>query len=235
MYHYDQHEVIEGFLKSWGMILLSEIGDKTFFIAAIMAMKNPRRTVFLGAIGALASMTVLSAAMGWAAPNLISKTYTHYAAIILFLYFGLRMLYEVAVGGDSEGASEYEEVEKELGSKAAKSSSKGNLNGAGEAQEKSTVLVLRRVFSPVFLEAFVLTFLAEWGDRSQIATIGLAASSDVLGVTLGGIVGHSICTGAAVIGGRHLASYVDERTMSLLGGLLFIAFGAHAYWEGIPQ
>jgi hypothetical protein len=27
------------------MILLSEIGDKTFFIAAIMAMKNPRRWV----------------------------------------------------------------------------------------------------------------------------------------------------------------------------------------------
>lgn len=35
----------QGFLKSWGMILLSEIGDKTFFIAAIMAMKNRRRTV----------------------------------------------------------------------------------------------------------------------------------------------------------------------------------------------
>ena len=50
-------------------------------------------------------------------------------------------------------------------------------------------------------------------------------------MTLGGVVGHSICTGAAVLGGRHLASYVDERTMSLLGGLLFIAFGAHAYWE----
>ncbi|KAK9904697.1 hypothetical protein WJX75_000756 [Coccomyxa subellipsoidea] len=231
MYLFDQHEVLEGFLKSWGMILLSEIGDKTFFIAAIMAMKNRRRTVFMGAIGALASMTVLSAAMGWAAPSLISKKYTHYAAILLFMYFGLRMLYEVAVGGDTEGASEYEEVEKELGSKAVKSGSKGNLNGEGETKDRG---MLRRLFSPVFLEAFVLTFLAEWGDRSQIATIGLAASSDVVGVTLGGVVGHSICTGAAVLGGRHLASYVDERTMSLLGGLLFIAFGAHAYWEGIP-
>jgi putative Ca2+/H+ antiporter (TMEM165/GDT1 family) len=28
-----------------GMILVSEIGDKTFFIAAIMAMKNRRATV----------------------------------------------------------------------------------------------------------------------------------------------------------------------------------------------
>ena len=36
---------VQGFVKSWGMILASEIGDKTFFIAAIMAMKNPRHTV----------------------------------------------------------------------------------------------------------------------------------------------------------------------------------------------
>ncbi len=68
----------------------------------------------------------------------------------------------------------------------------------------------------------------------QIATIGLAASTDVVGVTLGGIVGHSICTGAAVVGGRHLATFVDERAMSILGGLLFVAFGAHAYWEVRP-
>ena len=34
---------------------------------------------------------------------------------------------------------------------------------------------LYAIFSAVFLEAFILTFLAEWGDRSQIATIILAA------------------------------------------------------------
>jgi len=36
---------VEGFLKSWGVILASEIGDKTFFIAAVMAMKNSRKEV----------------------------------------------------------------------------------------------------------------------------------------------------------------------------------------------
>jgi hypothetical protein len=35
---------LEGFSKSALMILVSEIGDKTFFIAAVMAMRHPQLT-----------------------------------------------------------------------------------------------------------------------------------------------------------------------------------------------
>ena len=44
--------------------------------------------MFLGAFGALVVMTVLSSLIGFALPNLLPKQYTHYAAAILFLYFG---------------------------------------------------------------------------------------------------------------------------------------------------
>jgi putative Ca2+/H+ antiporter (TMEM165/GDT1 family) len=43
-----------------------------------------------------------------------------------------------------------------------------------------------------------MTFLAEWGDRSQIATIALAASFNPFMVTLGALLGHLLCTAAAV-------------------------------------
>ena len=77
----------------------------------------------------------------------------------------------------------------------------------------------------------MVTRSVELPSCAQIATIGLAASTDVIGVTLGGILGHAICTGAAVIGGRQLSAHIDERMLSILGGLLFIAFGIHAVWE----
>merc|ERR1719421_2767970 len=74
------------------MIWATEVGDKTFFIAAILAMRHARLVVFAGALGALAVMTVLSALLGLALPSLLPRTYTHYASAGLFLYFGCRSL-----------------------------------------------------------------------------------------------------------------------------------------------
>lgn len=51
---------LHAFIASISVIVVSELGDKTFFIAAIMAMRHPRLIVFVGAITALALMTVLS-------------------------------------------------------------------------------------------------------------------------------------------------------------------------------
>lgn len=48
------------FIASLSVIIVSELGDKTFFIAAIMAMRHSRLVVFSGAILALVIMTCIS-------------------------------------------------------------------------------------------------------------------------------------------------------------------------------
>jgi hypothetical protein len=48
------------FIASLSVIIVSELGDKTFFIAAIMAMRHSRVVVFTGAILALIVMTIIS-------------------------------------------------------------------------------------------------------------------------------------------------------------------------------
>lgn len=51
---------IHAFVASISVIIVSELGDKTFFIAAIMAMRYNRLVVLAGAMLALGVMTCLS-------------------------------------------------------------------------------------------------------------------------------------------------------------------------------
>ena len=84
------------------------------------------------------------------------------------------------------------------------------------------------VWESTFVSSLTLTFLAEWGDRSQLATISLAASKDPLGVTLGGVLGHAMCTGLAVVGGKMLATKISAKNAAIGGGAIFLLFGIHA-------
>ncbi|KAJ9111838.1 hypothetical protein QFC20_002425 [Naganishia adeliensis] len=80
--------------------------------------------------------------------------------------------------------------------------------------------------------AFILTFLGEWGDRSQIATIALAGVNDISVVAIGTILGHFICTGIAVLGGRLLATKISVRTITLIGAVAFLGFAVVYAYEG---
>jgi len=189
-------------------------------------------------MSALALMTVLSAALGAAAPALLPKAYTHWAAVLLFFVFGARSLYDGLAGGGGELDKEMAEVERELADRSAagarqRSPTRGGAAAAPAPSPWATAAATAAaLLPPVVLEAFTLTFVAEWGDRSQLATIGLAASANPVGVTLGGIAGHAICTGAAVVGGRHLAAHINEATVQVVGGALFLLFGVLAAWAG---
>lgn len=79
--------------------------------------------------------------------------------------------------------------------------------------------------SHIFSQAFVMTFLAEWGDRSQIATIALAASFNPFMVTFGALLGHFICTVAAVKIGELISAKVTEKQVLTVGGIVFIISG----------
>lgn len=88
------------FTSSCTSILVSEIGDKTFFIAAMMAMKYGKSWVFVGSYGAMVVMTVISTAFGWVLLKLISPTITMAGACLLFFAFGIKLLRDAFVQGE---------------------------------------------------------------------------------------------------------------------------------------
>ncbi|WP_138498179.1 TMEM165/GDT1 family protein [Nostoc sp. PA-18-2419] len=196
------------------LITISELGDKTFFIAVILAMHHSRRLVFIGVTAALAAMTVLSVVFGQAV-SLLPKAYIHYAEIVLFIAFGIKLLYDAskmsAASCDTEVIEEAEAAVKKEDLQLPK--------------QKTSLRIL--------IKAFMLTFMAEWGDRTQIATIALAAGNNPIGVTTGAILGHAICAAIAVIGGKMIAGRISERQLTIIGGCLFLIFGIVAAIEGV--
>lgn len=254
---------LHSLVLSFTMIIFSEIGDKTFLVAALMAMRHPRLVVFTAAFSALITMTVLSAVLGHAVPTLIPKTITNFAAAGLFLVFGIKMVFEARSMSPEEGVGEeMKEVEMELEEKESRQRrmsrrasaispyaleagragisrkhTNGRLPSPPESPSSSRDVSPERrstfaellagvnnlcslLLSPAWVQTFVMTFLGEWGDRSQIATIAMAAGQDYWWVTAGALGGHGICTAAAVLGGKAIAGKVSMRT----GTYLFYLF-----------
>ena len=203
--------MLTAFTAALLLITISELGDKTFFIGMILAMRYARRWVLAGVVMALVAMTLLSVLIGQALAFL-PKSYIHYAEIILFLVFGTKLLIEAWRMPATATTAVMEEAEEAI---------------------EGTTQHLQRNPQPlgIFLESFLLTFIAEWGDRTQIATIALAASNNVVGVILGAILGHTICALIAVIGGKWIAGRISERAITAIGGCLFFVFAGVAWLE----
>ncbi|MGH0125407.1 UNVERIFIED_CONTAM: hypothetical protein FKN15_028343 [Acipenser sinensis] len=161
---------IHAFVAAISVIIVSELGDKTFFIAAIMAMRYNRLTVLAGAMLALGVMTCLSVLFGYAT-TIIPRIYTYYVSTALFAIFGIRMLREGFKMSPDEGQEELEEVQAEIKKKD---------------------------------------------------------EEDPFGVAVGGTLGHCLCTGLAVIGGRMIAQKISVRTVTIIGGIVFLAFAFSA-------
>jgi len=202
------------FTSGFLLVGISELGDKTFFIAMLLAMRHSRRLVFLGVVLALAIMTILSVLMGQVI-SLLPKYPIYLAEITLFIGFGLKLLYDAWRMSPKVDCNEVAEAEAAIAHSELEAK-------AGTAWG-------------VVLEAFILTFVAEWGDRTQFATIALAASYNPWGVAIGAIAGHTVCAAIAVVGGRLVAGRISERTITALGGGLFIIFGIVAALEGVPK
>jgi len=200
-----------GFYQAFSLVFSSEIGDKTFFVAALLAAKLSRAVSFVGSLGALAVMTVISVIIGQifhAVPSELANgvPLDDVASVIAFTYFGIKILSE-AFRSDDEGKSAMDE----------------ELEDAEETIEGSDTITKANIGAQI-ASIFALVFAAEFGDRSFLATIALSAAQNPVSVAVGAIGAHSCTTGIAVIGGAYISKYVSERVIAYIGGTLFIVF-----------
>jgi Ca2+/H+ antiporter, TMEM165/GDT1 family len=201
---------LAAFGSSFSAITLAELGDKTFFMAMILAMRHSRRWVFLGSFAALTAVTLLSLGVGYGLRELLPATLLPWLAGLLFLSFGAKLLLEASRLSANAAADERMEAEQAV--------------LAADSRQPS-----QRAW-PVLAEAFGLVFVAELGDRTQFATIFLATAPGFpfAALLFGTLAGHGLVTALAVGAGRWAGERVDERLLYRLSGGLFILFGVWA-------
>uniref|UniRef100_A0A6N2JY60 GDT1 family protein n=1 Tax=Salix viminalis TaxID=40686 RepID=A0A6N2JY60_SALVM len=213
----DLGDISTGFASAFLLIFFSELGDKTFFIAALLAARNSAPIVFTGTFGALAVMTIISVVLGRTfhyvdeiLPFRLGETdlpVDDIAAVCLLVYFGVSTLIDATSSDGLKAEDEQKEAELAVSELSG--------NGTGILAAANTII-----------STFLLVFVAEWGDKSFFSTVALAAASSPPGVIGGALAGHGVATLIAVLGGSLLGTFLSEKAIAYIGGVLFLVFAA---------
>ena len=97
---------------------------------------------------------------------------------------------------------------------------------AGREEEELAAREARR--HGALITAFVVIFVAEWGDLTQILTANLAARyHSALSVGVGAVVALWVVAALAVLGGRMLLRVVDVRLVRRVTAVVLVALGSY--------
>jgi len=79
----------------------------------------------------------------------------------------------------------------------------------------------------IFLTVFITVFLAELGDKTQLATMLFAADKEVgkLVIFLAASAALVVASGIGVLAGSFLSEFINEKYLHYAAGTGFIAIG----------
>jgi putative Ca2+/H+ antiporter (TMEM165/GDT1 family) len=89
----------------------------------------------------------------------------------------------------------------------------------------------------VFLKVFSTVFVAELGDKTQLATMLFAADRQVGRWTVFAAASLALVATSAlgVLAGGVLTRFVSERTLGVVAGLAFLVIGAFTLWKALSH
>ena len=85
----------------------------------------------------------------------------------------------------------------------------------------------------VFFTIFAAVFIAELGDKTQLATMLFAADKEVSKVMVFAAASAALVVASAigVLAGSLLSAYIDQRVLSYSAGTGFILIGAFTLYQ----
>jgi len=190
-----------------GLVFVAELGDKTQLAVVTQVCKYRRPgAVFLGASLALTGVTALGAVGGRLVGRVVPPSLLQVVSGLAFVVMGLLIGREVArssAGGPEDPACD--------------------LPADAQANCEPGPAWDWRAFG----STLGLLFVAELGDKTQLAVLSLAGKvGKVWPVFLGGASALTLVTALGVLGGQSLCRLLPERALLWLSAVAFVVMGA---------
>ena len=85
----------------------------------------------------------------------------------------------------------------------------------------------------IFVTIFASVFIAELGDKTQLATMLFAADKDVSKITvfIAASFALIVATALGVLAGSLLSSYINEKYLHYIAGFGFIVIGVYTLYH----
>jgi len=181
------------------LIFPIELPDKTFIATLVLATRYKPLLVWIGVSAAFAVQTVVAVTLGGLIGHL-PRTPVEIFAGLMFLVGGV-----ILIRGASTADAEEAETEHEF-----------------EAKTKAGIHGWRAVAA-----SFLVLFVAEWGDLSQLLTAGLVVKyGDPVSVGVGAFLALATVSALGAVLGRTLLKRIRLATIRRVGGGLCLLLAA---------
>lgn len=218
------------FFSVFGLVFVAELGDKTQLAVVTQTCKYRRPVaVFGGASVALAIVTVIGVIGGQVLGRLIPQQVLRLVAALAFVVMGILIAREASQGeGDVWGENACDHGCEDPGADHPGGPRPGGPRPGGGRPAAASLSVWNW---QAFVVSFGLLFVAELGDKTQLAVLSLSSKyGDAWAVLGGAALALTLVTALGVVGGRMLCDLVPQRLILWLSAALFIVIGA---WMGL--
>ena len=229
---------------SFSFVFVTDLTDKSVFLIILLTQKIPTLILFIISLFSVLLMNYLSILVGCYITKLISLVYLEIIACILFITFGILSIIEsqkkenqvkdlmektkkelnYSENDDYQLMSEDIETNYESNSELKYSSmlrtnsNTSNLNVINENNNNE-------INTGLIIAIIIMLCLSDFGDKSQITVMTMAAIYDFYGILIGSTLALVGTVTIAILFGTWICDKISTKLLFLIGGILFLIFG----------
>ena len=229
---------------SFSFVFVTDLTDKSVFLIILLSQKIPTLILFIISLFSVLLMNYLSILVGCYITRLISLVYLEIIACILFITFGILSIIEsqkkenqvkdlmektkkelnYSENDDYQLMSEDTETNYESNSELKyhstlrTNSNSSNLNVINENNNNG-------INTGLIIAIIIMLCLSDFGDKSQITVMTMAAIYDFYGILIGSTLALVGTVTIAILFGTWICDKISTKLLFLIGGILFLIFG----------